>query len=92
MMIQESSTSKLERFDSLPEAMEKFSEYRGKDAGDKEDEARATFGFRVNGMEFDVIHVRNNENCLSLDFTHSKAAQESRRFMEDLQVLSDLTK
>lgn len=81
--------SKLERFDSLTEAMEKFSEYRGKDAGDKEDEARATFGFRVNGMEFDVIHVRNNENCLSLDFTHSKAAQESRRFMEDLQVLSD---
>ena len=72
--------SKLERFDSLPEAMEKFSEYRGKDAGDKEDEARATFGCRVNGVEFDVIHVRNNENCLSLDFTHSKAAQESRRF------------
>ncbi|MDE7425920.1 MAG: DUF4316 domain-containing protein [Lachnospiraceae bacterium] len=81
--------SKLERFDSLTEAMEKFSEYRGKDAGDKEDEARATFGFRVNGMEFDLIHVRNNQNCLSLDFTHSKAAQESRRFMEDLQVLSD---
>lgn len=81
--------SKLERFDSLPEAMEKFSEYQKKDAGDKEDSARATFGFRVNGMEFDVIHVRNKENCLSLDFTHSKAAQESRQFMEDLQVLSD---
>lgn len=81
--------SKLERFDSLPEAMKKFSEYRGKDAGDKEDEARATFGCRVNGMEFDLIHVRNKENYLSLDFTHSKAAQESRQFMEDLQVLSD---
>lgn len=69
--------------------MEKFSEYQKKDAGDKEDAARATFGFRVNGMEFDLIHVRNKENCLSLDFTHSKAAQESRQFMEDLQVLSD---
>lgn len=81
--------SPLERFDSLPEAMEKFSEYQEKDAGDKEDAARATFGFSVNGMEFDVIHVRNKEKCLSLDFTHSKAAQESRQFMEDLQVLSD---
>lgn len=81
--------SQLEQFDSLPEAMEKFSEYQKKDAGDKEDAARATFGFRVNGMEFDVIHVRNKEKHLSLDFTHSKAAQESRQFMEDLQVLSD---
>lgn len=81
--------SRLERFDSLPEAMEKFSEYQKKDAGDKEDAARATFGFRVNGMEFDLIHVRNKENCLSLDFSHSKAAQESRKFMEDLQVLSN---
>lgn len=51
--------------------------------------ARATFGFNVNGSEFDLIHVRNHENCLSLDFTHSRAAEESRRFMDDLQILSD---
>ena len=49
--------------------------------------ARATFGFHVNSSEFDLIHVRNHENCLSLDFTHSKAAEESRRFMDDLQTL-----
>ena len=79
--------SRLERFDSLPEAMGKFAEYRGKDMEDKPDMARATFGFNVNGSEFDVIHVRNNENCLSLDFTHSKAAGESSRFMGDLQTL-----
>lgn len=81
--------SRLERFDSLPEAMGKFAEYRGKDMEDKPDMARTTFGVNVNGSEFDVIHVRNNENCLSLDFTHSKAAGESSRFMGDLQTLYD---
>lgn len=81
--------SRLERFDSLPEAVAKFAEYRGKDMEDKPDMARATFGFNVNGSEFDLIHVRNHENCLSLDFTHSRAAEESRRFMDDLQILSD---
>lgn len=80
--------SRLERFDSLPEAMAKFTECRGKEAEDKPDMARATLGFNVNGSEFDLIHVRNHENCLSLDFTHSKAAVESSRFMEDLQTLN----
>ena len=81
--------SRLERFESLPEAMAKFTEYRGKETEDKPDMARATFGFHVNGSEFDLIHVRNHENCLSLDFTHSKAAGESSRFMDDLQTLYD---
>ncbi len=80
--------SRLERFESLPEAMAKFTEYRGRETEDKPDMARATFGFHVNGSEFDLIHVRNHENCLSLDFTHSKAAVESSRFMEDLQTLN----
>lgn len=80
--------SRLERFESLPEAMAKFTEYRGKETEDKPDMARATFGFHVNGSEFDLIHVRNHENCLSLDFTHSKAAVESSRFMEELQTLN----
>lgn len=81
--------SKLERFESLPEAVAKFAEYQGKITEDKPDMARATFGFNVNGSEFDLIHVRNHENCLSLDFTHSKAAGESSRFMDDLQTLYD---
>ncbi len=34
--------SRLERFDSLPEAMAKFTEYRGKETEDKPDMARAT--------------------------------------------------
>ena len=79
--------SKLERFDNLLEAVAKFAEYRGEDVEDKPDMARATFGFNVNGSEFDLIHVRNHENCLSLDFTHSRAAEESSRFMDDLQTL-----
>ena len=80
--------SRLERFDSLPEAVAKFAEYQGKDMEEKPDMARATFGFNVNGSEFDLIHVRNHENCLFLDFMHSKAAEESSRFMEDLQTLN----
>lgn len=81
--------SKLERFDSISEAMEAFQAYRGKDAQYSDDKARTTFGVSVHGIEFDVIHVRNNENVLSLDFTHSSEAKESKHFMDDLQTLSD---
>ena len=81
--------SKLERFDSISEAMEAFQTYRGKDAQYSDDKARTTFGVSVHGIEFDVIHVRNNENVLSLDFTHSSEAKESKHFMDDLQTLSD---
>ena len=43
----------------------------------------------MHGIEFDVINVRSNENVLSLDFTHSSEAKESKHFMDDLQTLSD---
>ena len=81
--------SKLERFDGISEAMEAFQAYRGKDAQYSDDKARTTFGVSVHGIEFDVIHVRNNENVLSLDFTHSSEAKESKHFMDDLQMFSD---
>lgn len=81
--------SKLERFDSIFEAMEAFQAYRGKNAQYSDDKARTTFGVSVHGIEFDVIHVRNNKNVLSLDFTHSIEAKESKHFMDDLQTLSD---
>ena len=81
--------SKLERFDTISEAMEAFQAYRGKDAQYSDDKARTTFGVSVHGIEFDVIHVRNNENVLSLDFTHSSEAKESKHFIDDLQTLSD---
>ena len=81
--------SKLERFDSISEAMEAFQAYRDKDAQYSDDKARTTFGVSVHGIEFDVIHVKNNENVLSLDFTHSSEAKESKHFMDDLQTLSD---
>ena len=81
--------SKLERFDTISEAMEAFQAYRGKDAQYSDDKARTTFGVSVHGIEFDVIHVRNNENVVSLDFTHSSEAKESKHFIDDLQTLSD---
>lgn len=81
--------SELERFDSFNEALEQFKAYREKDAqfSDSEDKARTTLGFNVHGIEFDVIHARNNENVLSLDFSHSSEATQSNRFMDDLQIL-----
>lgn len=84
-----SERSKLERFDNISEAMEAFQAYRGKDAQYSDDKARTTFGVSVHGIEFDVIHIRNNENVLSLDFTHSSEAKESKHFIDDLQMLSD---
>ena len=69
--------------------MEAFQAYRDKDAQYSDDKARTTFGVSVHGIEFDVIHVKNNENVLSLDFTHSSEAKESKHFMDDLQTLSD---
>ena len=79
--------SELERFDSFTEALEKFKAYREKDAQFNDDKARTTLGFNVHGSEFDVIHARNNENVLSLDFTHSSETKHSDRFMDDLQIL-----
>ena len=79
--------SELERFDSFTEALEKFKAYREKNAQFNDDKARTTLGFNVHGSEFDVIHARNNENVLSLDFTHSSETKHSDRFMDDLQIL-----
>ena len=79
--------SELERFDSFTEALEKFKAYREKDAQFNDDKVRTTLGFNVHGSEFDVIHARNNENVLSLDFTHSSETKHSVRFMDDLQIL-----
>lgn len=79
--------SKLERFDSFTKALEQFRTYRKKGGQFHDDKARTTFSVNVHGIEFDVIHARNNENVLSLDFTHSSEALQSQHFMDDLQIL-----
>lgn len=79
--------SKLERFEDFTDALEQFKAYRVKDTQFSDDKARTTLGVNVHGIEFDVIHARNNENVLSLDFTHSSKAKQSDRFMDDLQIL-----
>ena len=78
--------SKLERFDSFREAMEQFEAYREKYT-QTDDKTRTTLGFNVHGSEFDALYARNNENILSLDFTHSSKALQSNRFIDDLQIL-----
>lgn len=79
--------SKLERFESFADALKQFKAYCKKDIQFSDDKARTTFGVNVHGIEFDVIHARNNENVLSLDFTHSSEAKQSDRFMDVLQIL-----
>ena len=78
--------SKLERFDSLREAMEQFQTYREKYT-QTDDKTRTALGFNVQGSEFDALYARNNETILSLDFTHSSKALQSNRFMDDMQIL-----
>lgn len=79
--------SKLERYDSLSDAMEQFGKYRADVTDESEDRAKTTIGASVNGIEFDVAYAIKSDNVLSLDFTHSQTAQESSHFMEALQTL-----
>ena len=48
---------------------------------------RITFGVSVHGFEFDVIHVRNNENV-----THSSEAKESKHFIANLKRMEEFRK
>ena len=79
--------SKLERYDSLSDAMEQFGKYRADVTDESEDRAKTTLGASVNGIEFDLAYAIKSENVLSLDFTHSQTAKESSHFMEALQTL-----
>lgn len=81
--------SKLERYDSLSDAMEQFGKYRADVTDESEDRAKTTLGASVNGIEFDVAYAIKGDNVLSLDFTHSQTAQESSHFMEALQTLCE---
>ena len=76
-----------ERFDNLAEAVARFKECRGMENADQTDTTKAVFGFGINGKEFDVLHVKNNQNCVPLEFTQIEV--ESSRFKSDLQALYD---
>ena len=56
----------VERFDSLVEAITKFKECREREDSDQTGMTKAVFGFGINGKEFDVLHVKNNRNCVPL--------------------------
>ena len=75
----------VERFDSLAEAITKFKECREREDSDQTGMTKAVFGFGINGKEFDVLHVKNNRNCVPLEFTQNEV--ENSRFKNDLQTL-----
>ncbi|MEE8033548.1 YodL domain-containing protein, partial [Clostridioides difficile] len=75
----------VERFDSLVEAITKFKECREREDSDQTGMTKAVFGFGINGKEFDVLHVKNNRNCVPLEFTQNEV--ENSRFKSDLQTL-----
>ena len=75
----------VERFDNLAEAIARFKECRGREDVDQTDTTKAVFGFGINGKEFDVLHVKNNWNCVPLEFTQEEV--ENSRFKSDLQSL-----
>ena len=75
----------VEHFESLAEAIGRFKEYRELEDEDKSGMAKAVFGFQINGKEFDVIQVKDNQNCVALDFT--QMVVESSQFKEDFNTL-----
>ena len=75
----------VERFDSLAEAITKFKECREREDSDQTGMTKAVFGFGINGKEFDVLHVKNNRNCVPLEFTQNEV--KNSRFKNDLQAL-----
>ncbi len=75
----------VERFGSLAEAITKFKECREREDSDQTGMTKAVFGFGINGKEFDVLHVKNNRNCVPLEFTQNEV--ENSRFKSDLQTL-----
>ena len=77
----------VERFDNLAEAVARFKECREREDADQTGMTKAVFGFGINGKEFDVLHVKNNQNCVPLEFTQMEV--ESSRFKRDLQTLYD---
>lgn len=75
----------VERFGSLAEAITKFKECREREDSDQTGMTKAVFGFGINGKEFDVLHVKNNRNCVPLEFTQNEV--KNSRFKNDLQAL-----
>ncbi len=75
----------VERFGNLAEAIARFKECREKEAADQTDTTKTVFGFGINGKEFDVLYVKNNQNCVPLEFTQEEV--ENSRFKSDLQIL-----
>ena len=75
----------VERFGNLAEAIGRFKEYREREDADQTGMTKAVFGFGINGKEFDVLHVKNNQNCVPLEFTQKKV--EHSQFKSDLQAL-----
>ena len=75
----------VERFASLTEAIGKFQECREREDADQTGMTKAVFGFGVNGKEFDVLHVKNNQTCVPIEFTQKE--MQNSQFKRDLQAL-----
>ena len=75
----------VERFDNFSEAIAKFKECREREGADQTGTTKAVFGFGINGKEFDVLHVKNNQNCVPIEFTQNGV--ENSRFKSELQAL-----
>ncbi|MDL2301017.1 ssDNA-binding domain-containing protein [Lachnospiraceae bacterium OttesenSCG-928-D06] len=82
--------SVLERFDNLYDAMAKFSQYKAEIGEYPNDNARTTLGVSIDGIEFDLLHVRESENYLVNDFAQIKVALENSQFLGDLQTMHDV--
>ncbi|MEA1974057.1 MAG: hypothetical protein U9N10_00715, partial [Bacillota bacterium] len=79
--------SKLERFDSLEDALNKFIEYRNNNYDYTDGKAKLTVGTSLEEGEIDIVHVINNENYLVSDFIGIAKFVENEEFLNDLSKL-----
>lgn len=80
--------SKLERFDTLLEAVNKFNEYRQNPYDYSDGKAKLTMGASVGSGEFDIVQVRNDYNYLVSDFMGSSRFNTNKEFLSDMAKLN----
>lgn len=76
--------SALERFDNIDDAMKQFQAYRGQEWEYSDDSARTTLGISVDGIEFDVIHNKDDvEEMMQQETDVNEQSQEDTQLNEE---------
>lgn len=81
--------SVLERFNTIDEAIVKFTEYRKNEYDYSDGMAKLTLGVALGTSEIDVVHVRNNTNFIISDFMGSRI-NTNKQFLADIKTFHNV--